>query len=382
MVDKVWGVEGSAKSAMSWSECKARGNQLYQAKRYSDAVEAYSEALALCKDKDDKAILLKNRAAAHLKLKSFKEALVDCDAALVISPRDIKCLYRRSQALEGAGQLSEAFKTIKTLLALDPSNKEASASASRLVETIRQQADVQQSTSEKVKDMFATLASGTDESLKVRAAKNFAILSRESAGCRELLADNGLVKLVRLIDSESDEVVHHILQTFIGLCSGGPEITVALVKTISLDKLASAVKRAEKGVSTSAVALLRTVTATLSSAATVASEEVLVSTVQVMLVLMLSSDVTASSRDAVLEAITTTLQQVCVCGHTCMCVCVCVCVRVHNVSVGVWVWVLHVAGMPNLFPHCAAGTLDEDLLARRFVGKSPSFVCRLSCEQC
>ena len=305
---------------MSWSEFKVKGNRLYQAKSYKDAVEAYSEALEQCAQGEDRAILLKNRAAAHLKLENFTLALADCDAALEISPRDIKSLYRRSQALEGTGQLSESFKTIKTVLAIDPGNKEASSSASRLVEAIRQQADIQQSTSERVKDMFSALAKGSDENLMVRAAKNFAILSRESSGRRELLADNGLVKLVRLLDSRSDEIVHHILQTFVGLCGGSADVTMAVVKAISLDKLTSAVKQPGREVSTSAIALLRTAMVTMSDTSSATAEELLVAIVQTMLAFILSTDVPASSRDAVLETITTTLQQVGGGGVVCMCV--------------------------------------------------------------
>ena len=296
---------------MAWSECKERGNRLYQSKDFQGAVEAYTLAIKKCNKEEDEVVLLKNRAAAYLKLQSFKLALSDCDAALHICPQDIKSLYRRSQALEAIGDLSEAFSTIKTLLSLEPNNKEACSAARRLVEAIKRRSDLQQSTSTKVQDMFAALERGTDKDVKIRAAKNFAILSRDSSGYRDLLAEKGVLRLVSLLNNQPDQVLHHILQTLAGLCGGRLDVAVNVVKAVSLDRLVVAVKSPSSLVSNSAVALLKTVAVTLSNAALSSpTEKLLLSVIQLILALLLMSDVSASSRDAVTEAITTTLEQV------------------------------------------------------------------------
>ena len=298
---------GNRINKMAWRACKERGNTLYQAKNFKEAVEAYTEALEKCSDDKDQAILYKNRAASFIKLKEYETALYDCDAALQISPRDVKSLYRRSQALEGVGNLSEAFKTIKLLLSVDPSNNEASLAARRMVESMRRQADVQQSTSEKVKDMFATLENGTDNDLKIRAAKNFAILSRDSSGREELVGGRSLARLVTLIESDVDQVVHHIFQTFIGLCGGGLQLTLDILKTISLEKLTQKVTSARRAVGEGAIGLMKTVIVTLSTST---EKQLLVATIETLLSVLLRSDVPAGSRDAALDAITTTLDQV------------------------------------------------------------------------
>lgn len=294
---------------MDWMELKKIGNQHYNSHDFHDSISAYSEALDKCKqDESQRSILLKNRAAAYLKTENFKLALADCNAALKLSPGDIKALYRRSQALEGQGQLAEALQSIKMVLVIDGSNKEALTSARRLTETIRRQVDLTMSTSEKIKDMLTALNSrDVKDSLKIQAAHNFAILSRDSSGRKELLDQGGLTKLVEMLDHPLSQVVHHILQTLAGLCSSGPELTVDIVQAVTLETLTAMVKHDDKEISSSAVALLSAITSSLAS--TLGSEQH-VATAELMVKLLVDEQVGGSARDALLQAITATLPQV------------------------------------------------------------------------
>jgi protein unc-45 len=52
-------------------------------------------------------VLLKNRAAAYLKLEKYNKVVKDCDAAIEISPTDPKALFRRAVALETLGRVEE-----------------------------------------------------------------------------------------------------------------------------------------------------------------------------------------------------------------------------------------------------------------------------------
>lgn len=302
-------------------ELKKIGNQHYNSQNFHDSISAYSEALDKCKQESQRSILLKNRAAAYLKMENFELALVDCDGALHLSPGDIKALYRRSQALEGQGRLAEALQSIKMVLVVDATNKEALACARRLTETIRRQADLTLSTSEKIKDMFTALNShDIKDSLKIQAARNFAILSRESSGQKELLDQGGLTELIKMLEHPLSQVVHHILQAFIGLCSSGPELTVDVLGAVTLERLAGMVKHNDKEVSGSAVALLSTIATSLTSSS---GSEQRLATAELMVKLLVDGQVGGSTRDALLQAITSTLPQVSIQIASCMCTTLC-----------------------------------------------------------
>jgi protein unc-45 len=54
-----------------------------------------------------RAVLLKNRAAAYLKLEKYNKVVKDCDEAIEICPTDPKALFRRATALEILGRVEE-----------------------------------------------------------------------------------------------------------------------------------------------------------------------------------------------------------------------------------------------------------------------------------
>ena len=60
-------------------EAKQRGNDLFKARKYRDAVQAYGEALS---HDADNALLLLNRSAAYMALSDYKRALSDAERAL------------------------------------------------------------------------------------------------------------------------------------------------------------------------------------------------------------------------------------------------------------------------------------------------------------
>ena len=290
---------------------KKKGNQYYNSQNFHDSITAYSEALDKCEDDRQRSILFKNRAAAYLKVCNFKLALADSDSALLISPGDVKALYRRSQALEGEGRLTEALDSVKMVLRIDATNKEALACARRFTETIQKKAKLTLSTHEKVKDMFIALdRSDVKDTLKVQAARNFAILSRESSGQKELLDNEGLVRLVKLLDHPLDQVVHHILQTLIGLTSYGVHMAIDIVETVTLDKLTVMVKHTSAEVSSSAVGLLEALTTSLTKASKPFGSEERQAIIKHMLKLLMNKQVGVCARDSLFQVITSSIAQV------------------------------------------------------------------------
>lgn len=97
---------------------KAFGNTHFTTKHYSMAVMAYAAALLLCADDDaqSRAVLLSNRAAAHIACCSFEDALNDCNAALQLMPEAplaAKIVYRRVQTLMYLYRFKEALAAIE-----------------------------------------------------------------------------------------------------------------------------------------------------------------------------------------------------------------------------------------------------------------------------
>ena len=303
-------------------KAKEDGNEHFREKEYSKAVKCYTEAIKACPGgHQELAVFHKNRAACWLKLEDYDKALADATASLEITPGDMKSLYRKAQALEGKGNLADAFKDIKRLLTLYPNNKEAIEAARRLTAALKQQVDTVQSTDNIVNEMFSALENKKlSQERQIQAAKNFAILSRESAGAERIFQAGGVSRLLPLLDSEIQEVAHHTLQTFVGLCSEHKSRAYAVIQGLSLDKLSALISSPCKDISTSAVTVLKQAilavtgvdkrTPREADSAVVVSENALIAPVlQMLFISLLSHDVSTDGRDYIMELLITTIPQ-------------------------------------------------------------------------
>jgi protein unc-45 len=87
---------------------RLEGNEAFKGTAWLQAVQCYTKALDLHPEQDSaRAVLLKNRAAAYLKLEKFNKVVKDCDEAIEICPTDPKALFRRASALETLGRVEE-----------------------------------------------------------------------------------------------------------------------------------------------------------------------------------------------------------------------------------------------------------------------------------
>ena len=94
----------AASGGEGWAKWKADGNTEYMAGKTEEAVASYSKALASADVPDgDRATVLCNRAQAFLKLGKNSEAAEDCTACLMLSPDNVKALYRRCVCLVAGG---------------------------------------------------------------------------------------------------------------------------------------------------------------------------------------------------------------------------------------------------------------------------------------
>ena len=302
--------------------CKENGNSHFKNERYLEAIECYNTALKKCpKGHECKAVLLKNRAACHLKLNDYSSALSDCTQSLQITPKDPKALYRRAQAYEGNGNLTDAFADLKHLLAINPKNKEANVLARKLTTTIKKHQDVLQSTKGMVGEMIRALGDpDTPQANVIMAVKNCAILSRERAGSDQLYEAGAVNLLLPLLDSTTPEVVKHVLQTFVGLCTGHKARAHALLQTVSLNKLSVLICHKHSDVGCSAVAVVKQIILSVctedmcvprnaTSALVVdADTVVLTPAIQMVFILLLSQSVCTVTRDHIVELLISTIK--------------------------------------------------------------------------
>ena len=89
------------------------------------AVAKYTEALELTVEVGDKCVLLKNRAAANLRLDklrphNYEAVIADCTAVLEMGGQDSKALYRRCRAHHALGRARQARADALQYLELNP----------------------------------------------------------------------------------------------------------------------------------------------------------------------------------------------------------------------------------------------------------------------
>ncbi|XP_038897583.1 small glutamine-rich tetratricopeptide repeat-containing protein 2 isoform X2 [Benincasa hispida] len=100
---------------------KSLGNRAMQSKLYSDAIELYSCAIALC---ENNAIYYCNRAAAYTQIQKYSEATRDCLKSIEIDPNYSKAYSRLGVALYDQGNYRDAIdKGFMRALQLDPNNE-------------------------------------------------------------------------------------------------------------------------------------------------------------------------------------------------------------------------------------------------------------------
>ncbi|XP_061415779.1 mitochondrial import receptor subunit TOM70 isoform X1 [Lethenteron reissneri] len=100
---------------------KNRGNRLFKAGRFADAVQCYSQAITLGvgATKEELATFHQNRAAALQQMGDWDAVLSDCDRALELHPRYVKALHRRARVHEQAGRHALCLEDITAVCILE-----------------------------------------------------------------------------------------------------------------------------------------------------------------------------------------------------------------------------------------------------------------------
>ncbi|KAF8586372.1 hypothetical protein K439DRAFT_1341050 [Ramaria rubella] len=113
-------------------KAKDEGNKLYGAGKYAQAIQMYTAAAEITMSrppweasnliKDELAMVLSNRSAAHAISNDWVSALVDADAVVQIKRPWSKGHFRKAKALQGLGRYEEAKVALSLGLSFEPAN--------------------------------------------------------------------------------------------------------------------------------------------------------------------------------------------------------------------------------------------------------------------
>uniref|UniRef100_A0A3P9MQS4 Sperm associated antigen 1a n=1 Tax=Oryzias latipes TaxID=8090 RepID=A0A3P9MQS4_ORYLA len=123
------------KEEARFSLLKQEGNGLVKKGLFQEALQKYSECLAL---KPDDCALYTNRALCYLKLLNYEEAKQDCDSAIRLDPTNKKAFYRRALAFKGLQDYLSASSDLQEVLQLDPNVGEAEQELEEVTGLLRQ----------------------------------------------------------------------------------------------------------------------------------------------------------------------------------------------------------------------------------------------------
>uniref|UniRef100_A0A7N6B7D7 Mitochondrial import receptor subunit TOM70 n=1 Tax=Anabas testudineus TaxID=64144 RepID=A0A7N6B7D7_ANATE len=118
----VQGQDGGARSPLDRAQAaKNKGNKYFKATKYENAIQCYTEAIALCptEQKSDLSTFYQNRAAAYEQQMKWTEVVQDCSKAVELNPRYIKALFRRAKALEKLDNKKECLEDVTAVCILE-----------------------------------------------------------------------------------------------------------------------------------------------------------------------------------------------------------------------------------------------------------------------
>eukprot|EP00274_Cyanoptyche_gloeocystis_P004964 CAMPEP_0196666342 /NCGR_PEP_ID=MMETSP1086-20130531/64443_1 /TAXON_ID=77921 /ORGANISM="Cyanoptyche gloeocystis , Strain SAG4.97" /LENGTH=491 /DNA_ID=CAMNT_0042003521 /DNA_START=40 /DNA_END=1515 /DNA_ORIENTATION=- len=120
------------KKVKALESSKNEGNEFFRCGKNQEAIDAYSQGIAVDANVPEfMATLYCNRAAAAMKLSRFKEAVDDCSKALELNPTYTKALSRRAAAYRSMGEYEAAVRDLEKLAQMDDVNSE-------VLQTLRQ----------------------------------------------------------------------------------------------------------------------------------------------------------------------------------------------------------------------------------------------------
>uniref|UniRef100_A0A4W3I1H7 Unc-45 myosin chaperone A n=1 Tax=Callorhinchus milii TaxID=7868 RepID=A0A4W3I1H7_CALMI len=238
---------------------REEGNKYFKLGDHEAALSCYTQAIKLSPEQPSAAVLHRNRAACYLKLEEYSKAEADASKAIEADGKDVKALFRRSQALQKLGRLDQAFADNQRCAVLEPKNKVFQESLRLIATQIQQKVHLQSSTDARVEQMFNILldAGEKDSDKKQKAVQNLIVLAREDAGAQRIFRSDGVRLLQKMLDTGSTDIMLASLRTLVGLCSGHQSRAMAILNTMGMDKFCRVMSVSNEQVSLAACSVLQ-----------------------------------------------------------------------------------------------------------------------------
>lgn len=103
---------------------KAKGNDAFKAKKYQEAIDWYTKAIAENPNGEPAGAVYSNRAASWQGLGNFQKALEDSEQCIRVRPDWLKGYFRKGVALQSMDRLDEAQGAFSQALKTEPNNQE------------------------------------------------------------------------------------------------------------------------------------------------------------------------------------------------------------------------------------------------------------------
>ncbi|XP_007906761.1 protein unc-45 homolog A [Callorhinchus milii] len=244
---------------VSLAQLREEGNKYFKLGDHEAALSCYTQAIKLSPEQPSAAVLHRNRAACYLKLEEYSKAEADASKAIEADGKDVKALFRRSQALQKLGRLDQAFADNQRCAVLEPKNKVFQESLRLIATQIQQKVHLQSSTDARVEQMFNILldAGEKDSDKKQKAVQNLIVLAREDAGAQRIFRSDGVRLLQKMLDTGSTDIMLASLRTLVGLCSGHQSRAMAILNTMGMDKFCRVMSVSNEQVSLAACSVLQ-----------------------------------------------------------------------------------------------------------------------------
>ncbi|KFW77221.1 Protein unc-45 A, partial [Phalacrocorax carbo] len=188
----------------------------------------------------------------------YAKAEADASKAIEADGRDMKALFRRSQALQKLGRLDQAVSDLQRCVSLEPKNKAFQEALRALGSSMHEKMKTMSCTDSKVEQMFQILLDPGEKDVdkKQKAAQNLIVLAREEAGAEKIFQSDGVRLLTQLLDTAKADLMLAALRTLVGLCSGNRSGTMAILAELGAPRLSAVLGVEHEQVSLAACNLL------------------------------------------------------------------------------------------------------------------------------